>query len=166
MVVSMDAATRRDLIDRYRDGHAAVAAALDGATPAELDHRPAAGEWTAREVVHHLADAEARSATRVRQLLAEDDAQIQGYDQNTYARRLHYDRPIDASLDLLRAVRAATAELLETLDPQEWARTGTHSEDGAYSVEGWLEIYATHAHDHAEQIRAARSSAAGGSAAS
>ena len=34
----------------------------------------------------------------------------------------------------------------------EWVREGTHSESGRYTVERWLEIYAAHAHDHAEQI--------------
>ena len=32
----------------------------------------------------------------------------------------------------------------------EWSRQGTHSEHGRYTVERWLEIYAAHAHDHAD----------------
>ena len=42
------------------------------------------------------------------------------------------------------------------LDREECERSGTHEESGAYSVEGWLKIYANHSHDHANQIRAAR----------
>jgi hypothetical protein len=38
----------------------------------------------------------------------------------------------------------------------EWSREGTHSESGHYSVIKWLEIYAHHAHNHADQIRRAR----------
>ena len=53
------------------------------------------------------------------------------------------------------AVRAASLQLLESLTDAEWSRTGTHSESGPYSVEGWLEIYAAHPQDHAEHIRAA-----------
>ena len=59
---------------------------------------------------------------------------------------------------MLAAVRAASLQLLETLTPAELNRTGTHSESGPYSVHQWLEIYANHAHEHAEQIRAARTS--------
>ena len=33
----------------------------------------------------------------------------------------------------------------------EWAREGTHSESGRYTVERWLEIYAQHAHGHADE---------------
>ena len=107
-------------------------------------------------VVHHLADSEAMAYIRLRRLIAEDDPQIQGYDEPEWARRLHYDRPIDASLAVLRAVRAASLELLRSLTEDEWARTGTHTESGAYSVERWLGIYAEHSHEHADQIRRAR----------
>jgi|SRR5690349_20215417 len=146
---------RADLIARYREGHEVVVAAAAGLGDDELDRRPAPGEWTAREVIHHLADAETRSAIRLRQLLAEDDPVIQGYDEESYARALHYDRPIAASLDLLRAVRASTVELLERLTDADFARAGTHTESGPYSVDTWLELYAAHAHEHAAQLRAA-----------
>jgi len=156
----MDEEQRQALIARYRAGHAAVVAALEGAVAAELDARPAEG-WTAREIVHHLADSETTSYIRLRRLLAEDVPVIQGYDEEEFARRLHYDRPIAASLAVLAAVRAASAELLDRLDAAEWGRAGTHSESGAYAVETWLRIYAAHAHDHAAQIRRARAAAAG-----
>ena len=151
--------TRQALIDRYRDGYRVVADALKGATDAELDARPAPGKWSAREIVHHLADSEMTSAIRLRRLLAEDQPLIVGYDQEEYARRLHYDRPIAESLDAFRAARAATAEILQRMTEAEWARTGTHSESGHYTAMRWLEIYAEHAHNHAEQITRARASA-------
>jgi hypothetical protein len=148
---------RADLIARYAEGPDVVERAVAGLTDVELDRRPEPGEWTAREVVHHLADSETRSTIRLRQLLAEDAPTIHGYDEELYARMLHYDRPIAGSLALLRAVRASNVELLERLTDDDFARTGTHTDSGPYSVETWLELYAAHAHDHAEQLlRAAR----------
>jgi hypothetical protein len=152
----MTTTERRTLIEQYRAGYDAVHAALDGCTPAELDARPGPGSWSPREIVHHLSDSEMTSAMRLRRLIAEDGPVIQGYDQEEYARRLYYDRPIEASLAAFRAARACTAELLDRLTPDQWLRQGTHSESGAYSVERWLEIYAAHAHGHADQIRRAR----------
>jgi hypothetical protein len=152
----MDQERRRALVARYNDGYLAVTEALQGITTAELDKRPAGGGWTAREVVHHLADSEMTSAIRLRRLLAEDSPLIGAYDEAEFARKLHYDRPIEASLQALAAARRTSAEILERLSEAEWARAGTHSESGPYSVEGWLEIYAAHAHDHADQIRRAR----------
>src|SRR3954466_3340121 len=152
----MNAEERRKLITQYSDGYRVVAEALAGATDEELDARPAPGKWTAREVVHHLADSEMTSAVRLRLLLAGDPAIIHGYDQDEFARRLHYERPIAASLDAFKAARQTTAEILDRLSDADWLRAGTHTQSGRYSVERWLEIYAAHAHNHAQQIRAAR----------
>ena len=153
----MDQTERTALIDRYRTGTADVDAALAGMTDAELDHRPAESDaWTAREVAHHLADSEAMAYIRLRRLIAEDDPVIAGYDEPEWARRLHYERPIAASVAVLGAVRAASLELLERLTDAEWGRAGTHSDSGPYAVDDWLRIYAAHSHDHADQIRAAR----------
>ena len=157
----MDPTTRRPLIDQYKDGYRMVADALAGATAAELDARPAPGKWTSREIVHHLADSEMTSAIRLRRLLAEDRPEIQPYDQDEFARRLHYDRPIDASLEAFKAARLTTAEILDSMTEAEWRREGTHPEHGRYTVERWLEIYAAHAHGHAAQIRVARASIGG-----
>ncbi len=155
----MDAKTRQELIAKYKDGCRVVTAALQGCTDKELDARPAAGKWSAREIVHHLADSEMIAAIRLRRLLTEDAATIRAFDQNIYARRLYYDRPIEASLEAFRASRQSTGEILERMTDADWTQSGTHSESGAYSPEKWLEVYAHHGHTHAEQIRKARAAA-------
>ena len=156
----MDAAERERLIAQYEDGYLAVTDALEGMEAAEWEAREGPGEWSPREIVHHLADSEMTSAIRLRRLLAEDNPAIVGYDQEAFARRLHYGRPIASSLEAFRWARVSTAEILDGLSEAEWARAGTHSESGPYSVTRWLEIYAEHAHKHAAQIRRARASAA------
>src|SRR5437867_557168 len=100
----MDVTTRHRLIERYKRGPSVVEKALEGITDAELDARPETGEWTAREVVHHLGDSEMTSAIRLRRLLTEDNPTIVGYDEEEFARRLYYgERPIQASLEAMRA---------------------------------------------------------------
>jgi hypothetical protein len=123
-----------------------------------LDFRRAPGKWSSREIVHHLADSETTSAIRLRRLLVEDSPYIQGYDQDEFARKLHYSRrPVESALKAFEAARATTSELLDLMTEQEWQRKGEHSESGPYSAEQWLQIYASHAHNHAEQIRENRS---------
>ena len=147
---------RRALVERYREGPAVVEAAVAGVSDADLDARPADGGWSAREVAQHIADSEVTSAIRLRRLIAEDEPEIIGYDGNEFARRLYYDsRPVATALSLISAVRAATAEILDRLSEAEWERKGSHNEHPSYGVYEWLEIYAEHCHEHAEQIRAA-----------
>jgi DinB superfamily len=152
----MEKDEREQLISQYQDGYRVVADALVKITPEELDARPAPGKWTAREIVHHLADSEMTAAVRFRLLLAEDRPAITGYDQDEFARSLHYDRPHEASLELFRAARASTAELMPCLTEADWLREGTHTETGRFGLDTWLRIYAPHAHRHADQIRRAR----------
>jgi hypothetical protein len=155
----MEPNEREQLIAQYKDGYRVVAEALVKITKEELDARPAPGKWSAREIVHHLGDSETTAAIRFRLLLAEDRPAIKGYDQDEFARRLHYDRPHEASLELFRAARAATAELMTCLTETDWLREGTHSEVGRYGLDTWLRIYGQHAHRHADQIRVARAAA-------
>lgn len=155
----MDKDARKRLIDRYKDGYRVVAEALAGATDEELDAHPAPGKWSARQIVHHLADSEMTSAIRFRLLLATDNPAIAGYDQEEFARRLKYDRPIQASLEAFKAARGTTAEIMDRMTEDDWSREGTHTEHGRYTMERWLEIYGIHAHDHAAQIRVARGAA-------
>jgi hypothetical protein len=149
----MEKVERDALIARYAEGPEVVATAFAAVPPDRIDVTVIPGEWTPRQIVHHVADSETNAYLRVRRLLAEDQPVITGYDQEEYARKLHYDRPVEASLAVTRAVRAATVQLLATLSEEEWAREGTHSESGRYTMDDWLRTYAAHCHLHAAQIR-------------
>lgn len=155
----MDAARRKELIERYREGYDAIVESLRDITPAELTAREGPDEWSPQQIVNHVADSEMTSAIRLRKLVAEDRPVIYGYDEGRFAERLHYDRPYEASLLAVKGARDSSLTLLEALTEVEWAREGWHTESGPYSVELWLEIYAQHCHDHADQIRRARAAA-------
>jgi DinB superfamily len=149
----MDKSVRQDLIRQYARGYDVIVEALEGASDADLDRRPADGSWTARQVVHHMADSEMTSGLRVRRLIAEESPEIAGYPEEVWAERVYYDRPIAPSLEAFRAARASTVPILERMTDAEWRREGTHSELGRYTPEIWLQVYVDHAKDHAAQIR-------------
>ncbi len=155
-------AERADLIAQYAAGHAAVMEALVGITDEEWDAREAPGEWSPRQVAHHLADSEMASALRLRQMLVSEHAEIVPYDQDEYAQVLYYDRPVEASLAAFAGARAATVPILERMTDEQWARMAHHPEEPAYGTELWLRYYSRHAHDHADQISRARATVRGG----
>jgi DinB superfamily len=150
----MTADERRELIAKYAAGYGEVIEALEGFPKGQLTAHPFPGKWSACEIVQHLADSEMTSAIRLRRLLVEDKPVIEGYDQDLYAGRLHYnDREMAPALDAFRAARATTLQLLEGMTEADWQREGRHTESGRYTSEDWLKIYAAHAHGHADQIR-------------
>ena len=149
----MDTTTRKALIEKYKAGYGEVEKAREGFPPGQLTAHPIPGKWSAAEIVHHLADSEMNSALRIRKLLAEAHPVIQGYDQEEWAAKLHYqDRPIGPALGAFRFARETTAQLFDHMTEADWRKLGWHSEAGSYYTERWLEIYADHAHGHAGQI--------------
>lgn len=153
---------RAELIERYAQGGDEVARSLEGFPSAGLTAHPIAGKWSAREIVHHLADSESISAIRLRRLLVERNPVIQGYDQESFAETLKYnERDHGEALAVFRGVRANTTPLLRSMSDADWSRPGWHTESGLYTPETWLEIYAAHAHGHAEQIRRLRAALGG-----
>jgi DinB superfamily len=144
---------RDKLILKYKDGYDELLKSLEGFPERELAARPIPNKWSAREIIHHLADSETVSGIRLKRLLVEDHPLIQGYDQEAFAKRLNYnDRDIGPALDAFRSARANTAQLIDLMTEEDWKREGTHSESGSYTAEDWLNIYADHGHNHAAQI--------------
>ncbi len=142
------------MINKYGNGFSEVENALEDFPPDKLTAKPFPGKWSAAEIVHHLADSEMTSAIRLRKLLTEDFPVIYAYDQDKFAERLHYnERELAPALDAFRAARATSLQILQNLSEEDWRREGWHNESGRYSVEKWLEVYAAHAHEHADQIR-------------
>ena len=148
---------RDALIKQYASGYDQVMDALNNFPAESLGAHPIPGKWSAREIVHHLGDSETTSAVRIRRLLCEDEPLIHGYDQDQFAERLRYnERDMAPALEAFRSARATTMQLLPLMTEDDWQRAGTHTENGRYSAEDWLRIYADHAHNHAAQIRRLR----------
>lgn len=151
--MSLSAAERTALIDRYERGPALLKAALAKVPPEALQWRPAPGKWSAHEVIVHCADSETNSHGRIRYLLAEEKPVIQGYDQDRWAKVLDYHQlPMAPALAAVEAVRVNTVPLLRRTSEAAWARMGTHTESGAYGAEDWLRSYADHLEIHTRQL--------------
>jgi hypothetical protein len=141
------------LIERYRDSFRAVAEALDRVGPNNVDRAPS-GDWSPRQIVHHLADMELFRGARLRLLIAEDEPYMLGIDENRFAERLDYSRDVGSSLALMAAVMDANIELLDGLEEGDWSRAGTHEEFGPFSINDWLVRASSHGHEHTAQILA------------
>ena len=149
----MDAPERQRLIQQYADGPTRLRAAFVQVPEEARKWRPAPDQWSAHEVVCHCADSETNAAARIRYLVSEKDALIQGYDQERWAVGLDYHgHPVEPALAVVDAVRAHTTALIRRLGEDAWSREGRHTESGRYSAEDWLRTYAEHLEIHARQI--------------
>jgi hypothetical protein len=123
---------------------------------ADLD-MPKKDGWSARQVIHHLADSESQSCARLKRLIAQPGTTIQGYDENIWAQNttLGYTvLPVENSLALYKASRAASLEIIKRLEVAQLSNAGTHTESGAYDLKKWFSSYINHPRDHANQLLA------------
>jgi hypothetical protein len=148
---------RQDLVEQFREGATAVKTALRGLRDGEVDACEGTGEWTVRQIVHHLADTELMRGARLFQLLVDDQPTIQGFDEGALARRLHYERDIQYPVAAFCALRESLASLVDRLSEEEWSRGALHSEISPYTVETVIRRGIDHVREHTEQIRRARS---------
>lgn len=126
-----------------------------GVTPELLDVHHENG-WSARQIIHHVADSEAQSYARIRRLVAEPEGSvIQGYDEGAWAECeiLGYkDAPVENSIAVYAAVRAGSLDVLKRLEESDLLKFGEHSESGKFTIEKWLVNYTKHPLDHGDQL--------------
>jgi hypothetical protein len=124
-------------------------------TPELLDVHHENG-WSARQIIHHVADSEAQSYVRIRRLVAEPEGSvIQGYDEGVWAEceKLGYkDAPVENSIAVYAAVRAGSLDVLKRLEESDLLKFGEHSESGKFTIEKWLVNYTKHPLDHGDQL--------------
>jgi len=134
----------------YRD-------AVRGLDDSQLDTPYRPGGWTVRQTVHHVADSHMNSFIRLRLALTEPEPTISAYDEKAWA-ELYDSRtlPVEFSLQLIENLHARWVALLETLTPEEFARSFRHPERGLVRVDTNLALYVWHGRHHAAHITALR----------
>jgi hypothetical protein len=112
------------------------------------------GDWTAVEVIGHLADSAEIFAERVRRCIEEDRPALPSFDQDAIAKeRRNAERD---PMDLSRRVSAAHAQIVRLLmDERARSRPGIHSEYGELDAGHFGAYQARHAHEHAAELAAA-----------
>lgn len=121
------------------------------------------GKWSIIEVIQHMADTEIVFAYRIRMALAHDRPQLAGFDQDLWAKHLHYrDRDLTAALAQLDAMRTANLALYRTLDDAALERAAIHAERGVETVAHMLRLIAAHDLVHRAQIERIRTAVGAG----
>jgi uncharacterized damage-inducible protein DinB len=137
------------------DFRAAVTSLDDGA----LRRRPAAGEWSAVEVLGHIIDKMEAWATRVERIAAEDRPLLRSYDQDAYVRERGYqERPLQELLDSLTQASSHFADVVERLPAAALDREGVHEESGPITLRQCILAPLDSLPGHLAQLRSAAQS--------
>jgi hypothetical protein len=126
-----------------------------GVTPDLLDIHHENG-WSARQIIHHLADSEAQSYVRLRRLVAEPEGVLLvNVDEDSWAKeaKLGYETaPVENSIAIYASVRAGSLDVIKRLEESDVDKAGVHPESGKFTIEKWLFNYTKHSLEHGEQL--------------
>lgn len=111
------------------------------------------GNWTVKQVLHHIADAERIFAYRALRIGRGDSTPLPGFEQDGYVENGGAAARTWASLlDEFSAVRRATLCLLESFPGEAWTRAGTAS-NGPLTALAAAYIIAGHERHHVAILR-------------
>ena len=133
---------------------AATVARIVRTTPVEILRTKRFDEWTALEVIGHVADMADLFAERVRRMVAEDRPRLPGVDQDrVHAERRNNERD---PLELAGRVQAAHGEIVRLLTTAaNRSRTGVHEEQGEIDAGHAGAYQARHSHEHVTALASA-----------
>ena len=122
-----------------------------------IRHRPAAGEWSAMEVVGHMVDKMQNWARRTERISTEERPELPGYDQDASVRDHDYQHANgEALLEQLSQSCEHFATIVENIPDSALERGGVHSEFGPITARYCIEVCIESAEGHLEQLRAAQ----------
>jgi hypothetical protein len=119
----------------------------------QLPYRP--GGWSARQVIHHIADSHMNGYIRCKLALTEDIPVIKPYMEDRWAILPDMTQtPVRVSLDLLGALHVRWVILLRSLTETDLDRKYFHPESRReFSLRTSISNYAWHGRHHLAHIR-------------
>ena len=150
-----------DLLVRYRRGLELVDPRIFDLSDEQMDMAflpdAGVGNWPARVLVGHLADAELAYSHRMRRAVAEENPVVNAWDENAFVDSgLYADGryPVAGFIAVIHTLRRWTAEWLATLTPEQLARRVMHETKGEVTVRWMLAMTTWHLEHHVRFLNA------------
>ena len=141
----------RDTLEALAETPERIRAIVEQWTNADFERSYAAGKWSIRKVIIHLAQTELALPTRVRFALSQTGYVAQSFAQDDW---MPVDEQTSArtALDAYTALRRFNLAMFRSLTPDQRARTFSHPEYGALTVWWVANQMAGHDIHHLRQI--------------
>lgn len=142
-----------DVRDHLRTQLHETIAMLSGVSDERASRAYGPGKWTLKEVVLHMCDAERVFCYRLLRIARGDATPLPGFEQDEWVPHSGANaRSLPSLLLEFAAIRAATLQLMDNVEPAAWARRGIAS-DKPVSARGLAYICAGHERHHQRILR-------------
>ena len=120
---------------------------------AQLDKPYRDGGWTARQVVHHLADSHMNAFIRFRLALTEDRPTVKPYNEAEWSKLPDATLDPQVSVQILDGLHQRWHRMIETLSENDFTRGAVHPDVGPITIDWLLQLYAWHGRHHIGHIK-------------
>ena len=142
-----------DIVQTLQSQHADIHTLLNNTTEVSASAQPAPGEWSIKQVVAHLSDAERLFSFRALWFARGEQAALPGMEPDPWVAITDANaRPLSDLLAEFDQVRAASLSLFANLDEAAWLRRGLAS-GNIVSVRALAWIIAGHELHHNRSLR-------------
>lgn len=118
-------------------------------TPELLDKSYRSGGWSARQVIHHLADSHVNAYIRVKWTLTESSPIIKAYNEKAWAETSETKLDPQLSISLLKALHAKLVAVLKGLTSYDLQKYFVHPETGKeVRLDKMIAMYSWHGEHH------------------
>ena len=143
--------SRRAAITAIGSFPAELKAAMSSAS---IDKAYREGGWTARQVVHHVADSHMNAFIRFRLALTEDQPTIKPYKEAEWAKLADSMTEDPAvSVQILDGLHRRWHRMLEAMTDADFSRAAIHPDHGPVTLDWFLQLYAWHGRHHIGHIK-------------
>jgi uncharacterized damage-inducible protein DinB len=147
----------KQAIGEFENGSLKLRKAVRGLSKGELLWVPApelgVGRWSIQQVVFHLMDDELIWTSRLKQVIAEDNPKIMGYDESKMAAKTFIEaQDAEMAVEIVHLNRQQIATILKNLPESAFARTGEHSDIGIFTLDQGVVWTQEHLEHHVHYI--------------
>lgn len=112
------------------------------------------GGWSARQVIHHVADSHMNAYIRFKWALTEDTPVIKAYNEKLWAETPEVKLDPQLSLVLLNALHAKWVGLIRSLAPEQFKREYIHPDTKkSVRLDRLVGMYAWHGDHHLGHLK-------------
>jgi len=122
--------------------------------PTQLDKPYRPGGWTARQVIHHIADSHMNAYIRCKWMLTEETPLIKAYNEKAWAETPETTEDPKLSIDLIKALHKKWVVLLRSLAEPDLKKSFIHPETQKHvHFDRLIALYAWHGEHHLAHLK-------------
>jgi uncharacterized damage-inducible protein DinB len=123
-------------------------------SPKQIDSPYRPGGWTARQVIHHVADSHMNAYIRFKWSITEDTPLIKAYNEKDWAETYETKQDPALSVSLIKALHAKWITLLRSLTRDDLQKSFLHPETGKnVRLDRLIALYAWHGEHHLGHLK-------------